>query len=114
MFTEAQLNQFTGTTQYYRSSFGMLNLTDGVAFLMKNGAAWLVDLIESYQMKKKVHNLPFQLWEIKKTGKSAVVTMKEDSNTPIIIQQNIDYTDFPLDSLKIYVIDKVCLLTSEY
>ena len=35
--------------------------------------------------------------------KSAVLTMKEDSNTPELVRQEIPYTDFPLDNIKFYV-----------
>ena len=113
MFTEIELNNFTGTECYHRSTFGRLNLTDGIFHLVQNGAAWLVDVIESYQTSK-IRQIPFQVWTIEKTGTKAVVTMKEDSDCPVLIKQKIEYTDFPLDTLTIWVIDGVCLLTSEY
>jgi hypothetical protein len=113
MFTVSDLDQFTGTMQYHSSTFGKLNLTDGVAHLCQNGAAWLVDLIESYQ-SGKIRQIPFQVWTLEKTGSKAVVTMKEDSDQPVLIKQEIEYTDFPVDTFTIWVQDGVCLLTSEY
>lgn len=113
MFDKNQLAHFIGTERYHRSTFGKLHLTDGVFYIYQNGAAWLVDLIESYQ-RGKVQNTPFQMWELQKTGTMAVITMKEDSNEPVMVKQEIPYTDFPIDYFKLYVIDGVCLLTSEY
>lgn len=40
--------------------------------------------------------------------------MREDCDTPIIVKQKFDYTDFPLNNLKLFYINKVLLLTSEY
>ena len=65
-------------------------------------AFWLVDIIASHQSKHR--NKPFQVWELKvNDDKSAVVTMKEDSDTPELVRQEISHTDFPLDYIKFYV-----------
>lgn len=123
--TQADLDQFIGTSCYYRYLFG-LKLTDGVKYLADNaggGAYWLLDIIASYQTSKKVRGEGFQLWELKLVEKSkdphinnqpAVVTMKSDSDRPNIVRQTIMHTDFPLESVKLYLIDGVILLPSEY
>jgi len=121
MLTETDLNHFIGTTQYYHYLAG-LKLTDGVKYLADEaGAYWLLDIIASYQTDEKIRKLHFQVWELKlspdnaTTGKhEAVVTMKTDSNRPLMVKQQIEYTDFPLDSITLYLIDGVILLTSEY
>jgi len=95
--------QAIGTERYIKHFTGLLVFTDGVDHLRQDADAfWLVDIIASYQTKHK--NKPFQLWELKvNTDKSAVITMKEDSNSPILVQQEVPYTDFPLDNIKFYV-----------
>ncbi len=114
MFTEAELDQFTGTENYYKSDFGKLKLTDGVQWLRESGAAWLINVIESYQGERKVKNVGFQLWTITVgENRKALVTMREDNDTPVIIRQVIECTNCPCN-LKLYVIDGVCLLPSEY
>ena len=121
MLTETDLNSFCGTTQYFRYLCG-LKLTDGVKYLADEaGAYWLLDIIASYQTDPKIRREPFQVWELtlspkdKATGKqAAVVTMKTDTKHPLLVKQEIEYTDFPLDSITLYLIDGVILLTSEY
>ena len=109
-----ELAQFTGTTQYYRSSFGSLLLTDGAHYLRERlDCYWLIDVVESYQPMLKKY--PFQIWGIDvKPNKSAVVAMREDSGLEPVITQDIGYTDFKLDQYEFFCIDNVVLLKSEY
>lgn len=115
MSLESDLKQFTGTEQYHRHLFG--KFTDGVNYLAdKAGAYWLIDVVMSYRMNKKTRGVNFQVWELQKnkTGNGCVVTMKEDSDKPVIISQKIGFTDFPLDYIKLFLIDGILLLPSEY
>lgn len=109
----SSLANFTGTMQYFRH-WMKFNYTDGVKFLAETGNCfWLLDAIGSYQYKVK--NIPFQVWTLKVSeDKTAVLEMREDSNTPVIIKQEIPYTDFPLKEITLFYIDGVLLLTSEY
>jgi len=111
---EEQLSQFIGTTQYHPSSFGRLNITDGVNYLREEvGCHWLIDIIESYQHKLK--NISFQIWGIRVyEDKSAMVYCKEDTDEAPIVTQYLNYTDFPLEHFELYCIDGVVLLKSEY
>ena len=88
-----------GTSKYIRHFTGALVFTDGVDQLRQDADAfWLVDAIASYRRKEE-----FQLWQLKVAAdKSAVLTMREDSNTPILVDQEILYTDFPLNEIKFY------------
>ena len=114
MLKPEDLNQFTGSEQYHvLDSFKFLKCTDGVAYLCKEGKAyWLIDAIASYHRKE-----PAQFWHLevvdKKGKKSAVLTMKEDSDQPILVTQKIGYTDFPF-SVDIWIMSGVALLKSEY
>ena len=113
---ELELANFIGTENYFKHSIGNFNYTDGIKFLAEQAQCyWLVDLVGSYQHLKKVKDAPFQLWELTvNEDNSAVVTMKEDSDMPVIIKQEIPFTDFPLAHIKLYLTDNVLLLPSEY
>ena len=83
---------------------------------------WLIDAIASYQNHKRIRTNPmlrdFQLWELKvrvKDGRrSATLTMRADSDQGTIIRQRIEYTDFPLDLIKLYVEGDTLLLPTEH
>jgi len=107
---EINLRQYCGTEQYWTNDVLCFSYTDGVKEMWEMCEAyWLLTTISSYRRKEQ-----FQIWELKKTGTSAVLTMKEDSDEPVLVRQKIEYTDFPLDEIKLYLIDGVLLLTSEY
>ncbi len=109
--SESDLNQFTGTENYYRHWTGQGVFTDGVQYLAEQaGAYWLIDAVFSYRRRE-----PFQVWTLRKNNdNSAVLTMQEDSGEPVKVRQKIPFTDFPLDRIKLYLIDSVLLLPSEY
>ena len=109
--SESDLNQFIGTENYYRHWTRCGVFTDGVQYLAKQaGAYWLIDAVFSYRRRE-----PFQVWTLKKNDdNSAVLTMQEDSGEPAKVRQKIPFTDFPLNRIKLYLIDSVLLLTSEY
>jgi len=121
MITKQDLDQFTGTENYYKHFTG-LKYTDGIKYLAdKTNCYWFIDIIASYQVMLTVDaDFSFQIWKLKITGKSeskqisALVTMREDTDTPIIISQPVLFTDFPLDEIEVYCINGVILLKSEY
>lgn len=118
MLTLDQLSNFTGTEQWYKHRLSGLLYTDGVKFIAENGgngngAYWLIDAIGSYQHQPKVKNEEFQLWILRTLNKSAVLTMQSDSGEPEIVRQEIEYTDFELPTLTLYVENGVICLPSE-
>ena len=122
-FNELELKQFTGTNHYYSHWTRSLVYTDGIQFLCNNGAAWLVDAIASYQSKKQITQdsmlQEYQFWTLRVDLEShkAVLACERDTND-IVLTQNIDYTDFPLSGIKLYLVEsgqrKVLMLPSEY
>lgn len=113
--TSADLERFTGTEQYYKNTMSGLKNTDGVQFLAeKAGAFWLIDAIASYQGDSKVKAEEFQLWELTVENSKGVLTMKSDTDQPLIITQDIVFTDFPLPVVKFYLCNGVLMLPSEY
>lgn len=112
----ANLDQFSGTEQYYPHWLG-IKLTDGAFYLQENGAAWLIDAIASHQTKKLLSApmlAEFQIWTLtKKPDDSAILQCDRDADNTVLTQ-SIPFTDFPLPEIKLYLIEKVLMLTSEY
>jgi hypothetical protein len=105
--TEADLRQFTGTSQWYRWSILFRNcvLTDGTRYLAEQaGAYWLMDAIASHQPKalKNANLRDFQVWTLTVKDKTGVLECREDSDTKPIITQMIPYTDFTLEKIELW------------
>ncbi len=99
------------TLHRYTLSYGV---TDGIKALCEvAGCYWLIDLIISHQVKASVKAESFQTWELT-VANDRGVAQATDGNNRIIATQKIPYTDFPLDKIKLYLINKTILLPSEY
>ena len=117
---EQELRQFTGTEAYTRWSalFRNFVLTDGALYLAENaGAFWLMDAIASHLGSYKNEGFVVaHLCMIGSTGKWSLLL--EDGNDNTLAEQIIEYSDFPLDEITLYVISqddlRVILLPSEY
>jgi hypothetical protein len=113
------LRQFTGTEFYHKHLFpgkSPILLTDGCEFIRTHcNAHWLFDAILSYNCEKILRHVNFQLWELRQSKKdlSWLLTCKEDSNLKPLISQVIEFSDFPLDYIKLYVIQGIVLLPGE-
>ncbi|BAZ36896.1 hypothetical protein NIES4101_28160 (plasmid) [Calothrix sp. NIES-4101] len=126
---ESQLEQFTGTTTYYRKSFLFPNfvLTDGTLYLAEVCKAyWLLNLIASFQEHEDIKNNPYlqrgtQFWELEVKDSKGLLTCECDEEKTVI-KQRIDDTDFPLQKIRIWVgkteilgsLVSVAFLPSEY
>ena len=122
----AIVNNAAGSYQYHTISMfpGYPVLTDSVKALCEAaGCYWLMDIIASHQCKSKVGAAMFQIWELAYVCKSKsdywLVTMKEDSNMPVMVSQKLFYSDFPLpEGVKLYMINdgrnRVILLPGDY
>ena len=103
---------------------GITHLTDGVKFLADEAHCyWLLDAIGSYQPELAKHPdgrlQGIQFWRLKvNPDKSAVLTCVADSGEPPAVTQEIEYTDFPLPEVQVWVgIEegrRIALLPSEY
>jgi hypothetical protein len=114
------ISQFRGTDQYYKHLFpgkSPLLLTEGCKYVRDQcNAYWLFDSLLIYQDHKALRDVNFQVWEFRRMKKdlSWVLICRQDSDKKPIITQFIEFSGFPLDSIKIWVIDNVALLPSEY
>lgn len=116
---ESALAQFCGSENFYRHWLGRFLYTDGVQYLADNaggGAYWLIDLIASWQTKAKVRREPFQVWTLKVNRDKhpmAVAEAWDDIPGKLLASQRIEYTDFPLDEIKLYLENGVLMLPGE-
>jgi len=76
-----------------------------------------MDVVASWQIAKRVVCERFQTWEISVKDNKAEVKATDGNNTTIA-KQKIEYTDFPLRSAKLYLVNdgryRVLMLPSEY
>jgi hypothetical protein len=134
---ENNLQRFTGTSCYYKGSLG-LKYTDGIKYLAESCRAfWLLDVIASHQGERvkgggRLADEAFQLWTltVHPEGKRPIgtvdgikapvmATAEAWSDTPskdgsrLLARQHIPVTDFPLESVKLYLTNGVLYLPSE-
>ncbi len=115
----AELKQFIGTEQYHSSTFGRLNLTDGINYLRNElKCYWLIDIVESVQTLDMVkENVNFIVWKIEvNEDKSWKVTGWTDVpyDSQKVYEQSGEYTDFQLRDFEFYQEGNVLLLKNEH
>jgi hypothetical protein len=119
MITQADLAQFTGTTQWYKHWLKRFTYTDGVKYLAEQCEAyWLLDAIASHQTKQLLSDQmlrEFQIWILKVNLEDSTAKLICERDTDdVVLTQDIPYTDFPLAEIKLYLTEGVLMLTSEY
>ena len=115
--SEIQLRQFTGSENWYRHSINRAVLyTDGAKFLADQGGVyWLLDIIAiAQQHDARVSGEGFQVWNLKVHSDRSATVFCEDGNGNPVYTQEIPFTDFPLDEVKLYFANSVIHLPSEY
>ncbi|MBD2278859.1 DUF6876 family protein [Aphanizomenon flos-aquae] len=127
---QQSLKHFTSTDNYYRHLLSICH-TDGIQYLAQEAQCyWLIDVIASHQTKKLLADQmlkDFQLWLLvvgdshefikPKPHHQAVVTCWGDTPDPEItpyIRQDIEFTDFPLPEIKLFLVQGVLMLPGEY
>jgi hypothetical protein len=116
---------FQGSENYYRHSnlFSKFFLTDGVKHITdKIGLCWFLDTVLSYQGKRSVKAITFQIWSLERitAGEKAgpwKVVLYLDS-IPVIKQlfssiSLVDDYEEKFDIFKTYLTDNVLFLPSE-
>jgi hypothetical protein len=103
---KSNLGQFIGTENFHRITSRHI-LTDGSKYLAEQAQCfWLMDAIASH-LPKYFHDY-FAVAELKVKGNSATLTL-DDGNGNVFARQSIEYTDFPLNEIKLY-----CSFDGEY
>jgi len=104
-------------------------MTDGVMWLQENAECyWLVDAIASHMMtNRRLQVEPFQTWDFTRADDDMApknhphrLSVTDGNDGPAIVTQEIDYTDFPLPTIRFFVAKDeglggwVIMLPSEY
>ena len=118
----AQLAQFTGGDTFtHHALIRTILMTEGVVYLAQHAQAhWLTDAIASYFHDARAEQEEFQVWQMSvDTGtRRAILFMTDGKSTKPIITQSLDYTDFPLDGITLWLVASgnhwVLMLPSEY
>ena len=112
----SELNQFYGSATLYKHWLG-LKYTEGIQYLAEEANCyWLLDAIASHQTKQFLSNpklQEFQIWHLQVQENSGVLICEWDTNQEVL-RQEIEYTDFPLSHIKLYLVEKVLMLPNEY
>lgn len=117
-----ELGQFTCAEKYY---FNPLNrsiyYTDGAKFFFKNaggGAYWLLDILTTQpEILKALSREGFLCVTLTVTkDATAVLDVANDigPGATVYYQRDLDYTDCPAGEWRLYLVDGVILLPSEY
>lgn len=114
------LPNFYGTENYYALSplFRSFVLTDGARYLADAaGAWWLMDAVASHLGSYRDEGFVVAKL-LRAKASNAWILRLEDGNDEVLADQIIEYSDFPLDEITLYVIAqddlRVILLPSEY
>ncbi|NMF63281.1 hypothetical protein DP113_34655 (plasmid) [Brasilonema octagenarum UFV-E1] len=112
----ADLKQFIGSDIIYKHWLG-IGFTEGVKYLADTAEAyWLIDAIASHQTQTFLSNTKlqyFQIWHLLVKGKSGTLICEWDTDKEIL-RQELEYTDFSLSSIKLYLVQRVLMLPNEY
>lgn len=111
-----ELEQFSGTEQFYCDPLFPEHIyTDGVKYLAeKAGAHWLLEYIFSSQVYRRLKGQEFQVWKLQVQENRSVIISVEDGNDNVLKSFKIPFTDFPMQSIDLWLVDSVLILPSEY
>ena len=115
-FDPTQLNQFIGTTGYYRISRRHL-LTDGTKYLAEEAECfWMMDAIASHLSEIGTDDWFVQVRMTVNDNRATMIY--EDGSGSEHARQEIPYTDFPMHTISLYACwdgeHWVIMLPSEY
>lgn len=98
----------SGEWHTYSPLFSWALLTDGAKYLAENaggGAYWLMDLICSHQpeiRKRHPERYFFQVWTLDVKPDQSCVATCNDGDGFVMVRQEIEWSDFPLETIKLY------------
>lgn len=110
----ADLQQFTGTENWYRHYFIRdVTFTDGVKYFAETAGAWwfVDDCIIEYSPLMREHG--FLTITLDVSNSKAKITV-DDGNDNVLATREIPYTDCPDGTYRFYFTNDVLLLPSEY
>jgi len=113
---KAVLRHFTGSEQvFYNPMFPKFRYTEGVKYLAQEANCyWLLDYVFSNQTIKAISEQPFQVWKLKVAENRTATIIVEDGNYYTVKSFKLDYTDFPMDEIDLWFMERTLILPSEY
>ena len=113
------LSQFRGSSVIYKMGlFGTL-YTEGIKYLADVGKChWLITDVSvmGKTLMKESHFITADFKRIadtKQDGPEAIITYS-DGNENILQKQAYGYTDFPMDTLRLFFVNNTLMLPTEY
>jgi hypothetical protein len=73
--------------------------------------------VDGYHQTARLRREEFQIWTLavdRDKRPMAVAICQADKDAPVLVRQEIEFTDFPLSSIKLYLVDRVLMLPTEY
>ena len=118
----AKLAHYTGSVTFTRHGLARsMLMTEGLVFLAEHaGAHWLTDAIASYLHDARFQREEFQVWRLSVDAAThrANLTMTDGNTQSAIITQEIEFTDFPLNEITLWLVadgvHRVLMLPTEY
>jgi hypothetical protein len=105
---KAQLSHFHGgATRTCHALVPSVQMTECAVFLAEAaGAHWLIEAIASYVHKPRARQEEFQVWRLlgDASTRGAVLTMTDGNSLEPIIAQLLDYSDFPLAEITVWLV----------
>lgn len=109
------LAQQIGSEAVFRHWTRQLVYTEGVQYLAEHaGAFWLIDLVASWCIDPRIQAQEFVHWKLTVNPDRTAVAIADDGNGNEILRQDIEFTDFPLDEITLFLTERTLLLPSEY
>jgi hypothetical protein len=111
------LAHFNGSEHWYRHPLvRKVVYTDGAKYVADSGGAyWLIDEIAFGQSLPAIAPEEFQVWKLSvNLAENTAVLTCDDGNDRVVFTKQIEYTDFPLDEIRLYFTDNTILLPGEY
>lgn len=111
---QIDLEQFTGTENWYKHALSGYVYTDGVKYLAEKAEAyWLIDkILIITRYKKKLQE--WRSWILTVNQDKTAMLECGDGNDNSLYKEKLDYTDFPLNKVEIWFTNGTLFLPSEY
>lgn len=110
-----QLAMHVGSQSFFRHWTRQLIYTEGVQFLAEQARAyWLIDLVASWRLDPRIRGEEFVVWRLSVNEDRTATAIADDGNNNELVRQEIEFTDFPLPEITLYLTDHTLLLPSEY
>ena len=116
------INGFFGTSNYYEMKANehlKLLLTDGCEWVRETlDAYWLFQEILYSQVRLEIQNLSFQVWILwldkDEDGEYWVLRCEDGDKDVAMVQMLLNDVTFPVEDFRVFVVDGVVMLPSEY